>query len=70
MTGGSEERITALEVLAAEQERTIQDLSAGIAKAWKTIDGLERKVEAMALRLTGVEEATAPDVPVTKPPHW
>jgi SlyX protein len=70
MSGGSEERITALEVLAAEQERTIQDLSAEIAKAWKTIDGLERKVEAMALRLTGVEEATAPDVPVTKPPHW
>lgn len=70
MTVGSDERITALEVLAAEQERTIQDLSAEIAKAWKTIEGLERKVEAMALRLTGVEEATAPDVPVTKPPHW
>ena len=70
MTDGSDERITALEVLAAEQERTIQDLSAEIAKAWKTIEGLERKVEAMALRLTGVEEATAPDVPVTKPPHW
>jgi len=66
----NDERITALEVLAAEQERTIGELSAEIAKAWQAIDVLERKVEAMALRLTGVEEATAPDVPVTKPPHW
>lgn len=70
MSPDAEERITTLELLAAEQERTIHDLSAEISKAWKTIDELNRRVEAMALRLTGIEEATAPEIPVTKPPHW
>ncbi|MGB3501989.1 MAG: SlyX family protein [Mesorhizobium sp.] len=65
-----ETRLTKLELLAAEQEHTIGELSAEIAKAWKIIDELTRRIEAMSLRLTGVEEATAPEVPVTKPPHW
>ncbi len=70
MSPKKDERLTSLEMLAAEQERTIHELSAEIAKAWKTIDDLNRRVEAMALRLTGIEEATAPEIPVTKPPHW
>ncbi|MBX3573409.1 MAG: SlyX family protein [Mesorhizobium sp.] len=70
MSPDTDERIITLELLAAEQERTIHDLSAEISKAWKTIDELNRRVEAMALRLTGIEEVTAPEIPVTKPPHW
>lgn len=70
MSPEKDERLTSLEMLAAEQERTIHELSAEIANAWKTIDDLNRRVEAMALRLTGIEEATAPEIPVTKPPHW
>ena len=66
----TDERITTLELLAAEQERTISELSAEMSKAWKTIDELNRRVEAMALRLTGIEEATAPEIPVTRPPQW
>ncbi|SMH34242.1 SlyX family protein [Mesorhizobium australicum] len=70
MTVETDERLTSLEVLAAEQERTIHELSAEIGKAWKTIDDLTRRLDAMSLRLTGLEEATAPEIPVTKPPHW
>jgi len=65
-----ETRMIKLELLAAEQEHTIQEMSGELAKAWKAIDDLTRRVEAMSLRLTGVEEATAPEIPVTKPPHW
>lgn len=63
-------RLTRLETFVTEQDQTIQELSAEIASAWKTIDVLTRRIEQMSLRLTGVEEATAPDTPVTKPPHW
>ena len=70
MPADADQRLTKLEMLAAEQEHTIGELSAEIAKAWKTIDALDKRVEQMALRLVGVEEATAPETPVTKPPHW
>jgi SlyX protein len=70
MTTDADSRLTTLEILTAEQERTISELSAEIAGAWKIIDDLTRRMDAMALRLTGIEEATAPDTPITKPPHW
>jgi len=70
MTTDADSRLTTLEILTAEQERTIAELSAEIAGAWKIIDDLTRRMDAMALRLTGIEEATAPDTPITKPPHW
>jgi len=70
MTPDADERLTTLEILTAEQERTIAELSAEIASAWKVIDDLTRRMDAMSLRLSGVEEATAPDTPITKPPHW
>ena len=70
MTTDADSRLTTLEILTAEQERTIAELSAEIAGAWKIIDDLTRRMDSMALRLTGIEEATAPDTPITKPPHW
>ena len=66
----SDERLTSLEVLAAEQERTIGELSAEIAAQWKAIGRLEKTVEAMAKRLLELEEQNAPDAPASKPPHW
>jgi SlyX protein len=57
----ADERLTALEILAAEQEKTIAELSDQIAGQWQTIE---------AERFVALEEQTAPDVPVTKPPHW
>jgi SlyX protein len=65
-----DDRLTALEIRAAEQERTIEELSAEIAEQWKTIERLQKKLDALAERFLALEEQTAPDVPVTKPPHW
>jgi SlyX protein len=68
--GNADERLTILEIRAAEQEKTIEELSGVIAEQWKTIDGLRKKLDALTDRFQVLEEQTAPDVPVTKPPHW
>ena len=31
---------------------------------------LQRKLDALTTRFLALEEQAAPDVPVTKPPHW
>jgi len=64
------DRLTTLEMRTAEQEKTIEELSGQIAEQWKTIEGLRRKLDALADRFLVLEEQTAPDVPITKPPHW
>lgn len=64
------DRLTTLEIRAAEQEHTIEELSAEIAEQWKTIERLQKKLDALTDRFLVLEEQTAPDVPVTKPPHW
>jgi SlyX protein len=64
------DRLTTLEIRAAEQERTIEELSGQIAQQWKTIERMQKKLDALAERFLALEEQTAPDVPVTKPPHW
>jgi len=65
-----EDRVTTLEIRAAEQEKTIEELSGQIAEQWRTIDGLRKQLDALTDRFVTLEEQTAPDVPVTKPPHW
>ena len=64
------DRLTTLEIRAAEQERTIEELSQQIADQWKTVDLLQKKVGALAERFLALEEQAARDAPVTKPPHW
>jgi SlyX protein len=64
------DRITDLEILAAEQQKTIAELSEQIAEQWKTIEALRKKLDALTDRFLVLEEQTAPDVPVTKPPHY
>lgn len=66
----SEQRLIELEIRIAEQDKTIEDLSSVLAEQWKTIDKLKKKVDALTDRFLLLEEQTAPDVPVTKPPHW
>lgn len=65
-----QERLVDMEVLAAEQERTIVDLSGQVTAQWKTIEELRRKLDALTDRFLVLEEQTAPEVAVTKPPHW
>ena len=64
------ERLEALEISSAEQDRVIAELSDQLAEQWKTIDKLQRKLDALTDRFLELEEQASPDVPVTKPPHW
>jgi SlyX protein len=68
--GTADDRLTTLEIRAAEQEKTIEELSGQIAEQWKTIEGLRKKLDALTDRFLVLEGQTAPEVPVTKPPHW
>ncbi|MDX8457327.1 SlyX family protein [Mesorhizobium humile] len=65
-----DDRLTTLEIRAAEQEKIIEELSGQIAEQWKVIERMERKLAALTDRFLELEEQTASDVPVTKPPHW
>jgi SlyX protein len=65
-----DDRLTRLEVLAAEQERVIEELSGQLAEQWKEIEALRKKLDALTRRLLELEEQAAPEVPVTRPPHW
>lgn len=66
----NDQRLIQLEILAAEHEKTIAELSTQLAEQWTVIDRLQRTLDALARRLLEVEENAAPDIPVTKPPHW
>ncbi|RWN22738.1 MAG: hypothetical protein EOR94_03530 [Mesorhizobium sp.] len=63
-------RLTTLEIRAAEQEKTIEELSGQIAEQWKVIERMQRKLVALTDRFLALEEQTGDEVPVTKPPHW
>ncbi|MCO5064049.1 MAG: SlyX family protein [Rhizobiaceae bacterium] len=65
-----ESRLVVLEVRAAEQERTIEELSAQIAEQWKVIERLQKKLDALTERFLTLEEQAAPGHEITKPPHW
>lgn len=64
------DRIVQLETLATEQERTIEDLSAEVARQWQVIERMQKKLDALTHRFLALEEQSAPDVPITKPPHY
>ena len=66
----SDDRLTRLEMLAAEQEKTIEELSAEIAAQWKHIEKMQKKLDALTERFLALEEQSGPEIPVTKPPHW
>ena len=64
------DRLTTLEIRTAEQDKTIEELSEQIAEQWKVIERLRAKVDALTDRFQALEQQSAPDTPVTKPPHW
>ena len=65
-----EDRLTTLEIRAAEQERTIEELSGQIAEQWKVIERLQKKLDALTERFLSLEEVATPGHEITKPPHW
>ena len=70
MNAADEERLAHLEILAAEQEKTIGELSAEIAEQWKMIERMRKKLDTLTERFLELEDQTRPETPVTKPPHW
>lgn len=70
MSDSDSDRLVALEIRAAEQEKTIEELSGQLAEQWKVIDRLQKKLDALTERFLELEEQASPDIPVTKPPHW
>lgn len=64
------DRLTELEIRYAEQEKTIEDLSGEIAEQWKLITALNKKLSTLTDRFLELEEQSAPEISVTKPPHW
>ena len=70
MTESDAGRLTDLEIRSAEQERTIAELSDQVAEQWKVIERLQKKLDALTERFLSLEEQSAPEIPVTRPPHW
>jgi SlyX protein len=70
MTADNTDRLTRLEMLVTEQEKTVEELSGQVSEQWKVIEGMRRKLDALTDRFLVLEEQTAPDIPVTKPPHY
>lgn len=66
---GDSDRLTLLEMRAAEQDRVIDELSAEVAAQWKVIERLRRQMEHLAERFLSLEEALPP-AQSAKPPHW
>lgn len=59
-----------LEMLVAEQDKTIEEMSDVIARQWTEIETLRRKLELFEKRFAALEEQSAPETPVTRPPHY
>lgn len=68
--GMDQDRLEKLEILTSEQERTIGELSEQVAQQWTVIERMQKKLDLLTERFLALEERTAPEVPVTKPPHW
>lgn len=64
------DRLTTLEIRAADQERTIEELSGQLAEQWKIVEKLQKKLDALTERFLSLEEQAAPPIEATKPPHW
>ncbi|PZO82565.1 MAG: hypothetical protein DI629_01045 [Mesorhizobium amorphae] len=63
------ERLDALEMRMAEQDRVIDELSEELGKAWKALERMQARLSGMDNRFASLEDALPPP-PITKPPHW
>ncbi|MEZ5871473.1 MAG: SlyX family protein [Nitratireductor sp.] len=66
----SGERLRALEELVAHQALTIEEMSAEMATQGETLRSLQTRLDVLVRRFVALEESAAPEVPVTRPPHW
>ncbi len=66
----NDDRITRLEELVAHQGRVIEELSEQLVAQWKAAEQSRLKLDRLTERFLALEEQAAPDIPVTKQPHW
>ena len=66
----ADDPLAILEMRAAEQERTIEELSGQIAEQWKVIERMQRKLDVLTTRFLALEEHATPAPEATKPPQW
>lgn len=62
-------RLEKLEMLAAEQERVIEELNDTVTSQWREIETLKRRVGKLDDEMREVE-AGLPAPPNQKPPHY
>ena len=65
-----QERITALEELAAHQGRIIDELSGELARQWQLVDQMQKKFERLSERFSAMEEAGTEAPANVPPPHY
>lgn len=63
-------RIITLEETIAHQAQQIEDLSGEIAKQWKVIDRLSRKLDILSEHYQDLEDQMSGPPQPTKPPHY
>ncbi|MDZ7823938.1 MAG: SlyX family protein [Ahrensia sp.] len=63
-------RLDDLEILAAHQARTLEDLNQVLIEQGRVIAELRRKVDMLTGRLEEYESGANDANPTQKPPHW
>jgi SlyX protein len=66
----TEQRLVQAEETIAHQAKTIDELSAMVARQWDVIDALQRRVDHMIGRMSALEENLPAPAASEKPPHW
>ena len=65
-----DDRLTTLEIRAAEQEKTIEELSGQIAEQWKVVEQTRAKLDRLTERFLSLEESSLEAPAITRPPHY
>lgn len=66
----SEDRLRAIEELAAHQARTIEELSDEMARQAETIRLMQKRLDALVERFLAMEETVTGPAEARRPPHW
>lgn len=69
-TSDHEERIEALEIRAAHQDRTIDELNTIIAEQWREIDRLKSLIARIDDQIAAVEQLARTGAKEPPPPHY
>lgn len=65
-----ENRIVALEELAAHQAKVIEELSDQLTEQWKVVEQMRAKLDRLTERFLSLEEASLEAPAITRPPHY